>query len=190
MKFQILNLFILSSISYSQKIFGDGILSSSTPIQKYLESFSNQTFENYAVIGAKLQPGWVTSIPTQYENNNIPTPSFLLFNGGGNDMFPLEKNCIQSDTVCFASLDDLALILKRLIIKMKKNGVNKIYYLGPIKYPQVYKAVDYAYNKMNDVCKKKDNCILIDLRDLQWDHIHPTNDGYKIIAEYIWYYMK
>lgn len=194
MKLKNLILFILSSITHSQKIFGDGILTPTTPIQKYLESLSNQTFENYAVTGAKLQPGWVISIPVQYDIHKKPVSSFVLFNGGGNDMFPLQQNCIKKDKICLASIDDLSLILKRLVKEMKTDGVKTIFYLGPIKYPQLYDSINYAYYKMNQVCQKNDGCILIDLRDLkinlQWDHIHPTNEGYKMIAEYIWYNMK
>ena len=81
--------FTINNIVSSQKMFGDSILASSTPIQKDLENHIHKSLKNYATIGSSLQDGWVISIPEQYNKNKLPIPKTIIMDGGGNDVFSI-----------------------------------------------------------------------------------------------------
>lgn len=179
---------VLSSIFVvrGQNIYGDGLVAPTSPLIPFLQNMTNTTFSNYAVIGSKISQGWVTSIPEQYLLNRDPVPDYVIFNGGGNDMQPFRKDCEQGNAVCYSTLNTLVLLLYAFIEQMRFDGVKSIIYVGPLTYPHLASAVDQAYSVVENICKAKDACFVVDLRaaniTLSWDGVHPTKTGYKRMA--------
>jgi lysophospholipase L1-like esterase len=53
-------------------------------------------------------------------------------------------------------------------------------------------AVEYGAERAKATCEaSKAHCVFVDVREAQipttnWDHIHPTWDGYRALADKIW----
>lgn len=189
--FGLLNLLCLFQISYSTtKMFGDSILASNTPIQTDLERYGQIVIDNYARIGAGLQPGWVISIPEQYQQNKYPIPSTIIVDGGGNDVNGFKYDCEAFNDNCRNSIDRLVVILKDLFETMRKDGVENIIYIGFYYLGRLNNSIDYATDKIQQVCKPTDHCYHIDLRNITvhtgWDGVHPVTSSYHDIATEIW----
>jgi hypothetical protein len=70
-------------------------------------------------------------------------------------------------------------------------GVAHVIWMGFFYLPGLNKAVDYGTQELTKVCKAaKVDCHFADPRDLDiprgWDGVHPTDEGYKMLAERIW----
>jgi lysophospholipase L1-like esterase len=80
------------------------------------------------------------------------------------------------------------------------DGISNILYLGFYYLPGLERAADYANPKLKRVCEEAPvDCYFIDPRYnettgkglqtpkmLGSDHIHPNEEGYKILASMIW----
>lgn len=175
----------------SVMMVGDSILASNTPIQTDLETLSGNTFRNYAKIGAGLQDGWVMSIPEQYERyRGDVVPTTILMDGGGNDVNGVRSDCERFNDRCQATIDRLVSILDTLFQTMRKDGIKNIMYLGFYYVGRLHDTIDYGIEKIQTVCRPKDGCYVVDLRNLTvqvgWDGMHPVEHSYHDIARKIW----
>jgi len=188
------HLFILFGLSVcyanSMKIFGDSILVSDSPIQKDLETWSGVQMQNYATVGAGLQPGWVISIPEEYERNRDPVPETILMDGGGNDINSARSECTSFSKSCQETVDKLVNIADDLITRMRNDGVQNIIYNGFYYIPEFRQVIDYGTEEIKKVCRIEKRCFFVDLRNITiergWDGMHPVTQGYHDIAKEIW----
>lgn len=171
-------------------VFGDSILASNTPIVGDLETWSGVRMRNHATIGAGFQPGWVESIPQQYDRFRLPIPETILMDGGGNDVNSVRTECLSFTTVCQQTVDRVVGIIKNLLSNMRGDGVRTIVYSGFYHIPGFDQTIAYAYERMAEVCRVDEGCYFIDLRNvtvhLGWDGMHPVTESYHDIARAIW----
>jgi lysophospholipase L1-like esterase len=172
-------------------IIGDSMFSES-PVQSYLENWSGCKISNYAITGASLQDGWVESIPSQYvdiENQNFST---IIMDGGGNDVMSKLSECQEFNENCKLMINYIVNIAESLINKMGRNNVTDVIYLGFYYIKNLNKVIDYGTEKLVNMCEKINttNCYFSDPRNITmpvgWDGVHPTNEGYELLAHRIW----
>lgn len=181
---------MMGMVSAETAVFGDSILASNTPIVGDLETWSGVRIRNHATIGAGYQPGWVESIPQEYERHRDPIPSTVILDGGGNDINSIRNECLAFSMVCVDTIDRVIGIIKELMSKMRTDGVQSILYSGFYHIPGFDKTIDYAVLRLQEVCRPEDACYFVDLRNvtvhLGWDGMHPVTESYHDIAKRIW----
>lgn len=182
-------LFLIAPVLALNNIYGDSILSSTTPIEKDLSKLYNTSFNNYATIGSGMQSGWVDSIPQQYLQHKSVIPTNVIMDGGGNDVFSIRLDCMMFNDICRSNIDHICTLAGDLINYMKKDGVKNIIYVGFYYNSDLNKAIDYGSNKLSKICLIKNQCYFVDLRNISvptsWDGIHPTEEGYHLISKSI-----
>jgi len=205
---------LLLTVSCNTIIIGDSMFAES-PIKNYLEEDTGAIIENYALVGASLQKGWVKSIPDQYEDIKHLNPSTIIMDGGGNDVMSNLYACQRFNDNCRNMIDHVSLIARDLMINMTNNGVKYIVYLGFYYVKGVNKAIDYGSQKLIEVCNNITNnfnttldttlntnlrgnsntssnygCYFTDPRNLSipvgWDGLHPTVEGYQMLSQSIY----
>lgn len=184
----LLSFFLLQQV-LSQKIYGDSLLASGT-IQKDIENWSGVKIENFAVVGAGLLDGWVTSIPKQYENNKCPVAKTVIIDGGGNDIITARYDCYTFNRKCQLTLDQLVQTVSDLLGKMRQDGVKNIIYVGYYNLPWLERVIEVGTERMKGVCLESESCYFIDLRQLgierSWDGLHPNEKSYHKISTEVW----
>lgn len=185
-------LFILPLVYCKTLMIGDSLFANDI-IKNQLEEWSNTQIHNTALIGSQLHNGWVESIPLQYSNyiqsNNIPTT--IIMNGGGNDILVKKNDCKVFNNMCIKRINETTTIIDSLLKQMNNNGVLNVVYLGFYYINGLKNTVDYGTDKINETCNKAElNCHFIDIRNksipVSSDNLHPTDDGYIMLAENIW----
>ena len=199
---------IFASVSSKTIIIGDSMFAES-PVKQYLEEDTGTVIENYALVGASLQKGWVKSIPDQYEDIKGLNATTIIMDGGGNDVMSNLYACQRFNNNCRNMIDRVTLIAKDLMENMMNNSVNYIIYMGFFYIKGLNKAIDYGSEKLITICNNitknndirsnlrgnitnslKYGCYFSDPRNLTipvgWDGVHPTNEGYKLLSELIY----
>lgn len=186
-------------------IIGDSMFWSGMPffrgqpsvLSTTLENLANHPIENYALVGASLHDGYVKSIPQQYYDiNKIPTITTLIMDGGGNDVISHKDSCLSFNNECIDLINSSNNIVKNILSDARKNNISNIIYLGFYYLPGLEKAVSYGNRLISDSCK--DNCHFVNptynsttgigldtSKFLSYDGIHPTDDGFRILANMI-----
>jgi lysophospholipase L1-like esterase len=165
---------------------------SGSPIKENLETWCNCKIDNYAITGSSLEDGWVSSIPSQYNDIKKLNPKTIIMDGGGNDIFSNKNKCLTLGDDCKLLVNKIVDIAKSLLNEIGNNGVHNIIYLGFYYLQNLNEVIDYGTEKLSDVCNKLNNtnCYFSDPRNitmpLSWDGVHPTNEGFKLLANNIW----
>ena len=172
-----------------------------SPLSKWLETWSGHPIENHALVGASLEDGWVKSIAAQYRDlKKQPNMTTLIMDGGGNDVISHRNDCEQWNQACRDMVDHSMGIAKNILNEAYTDGVSHVLYLGFYYLQGLEKAADYADAKMAILCAEAPvSCFFIDPRYnattgtglqtpqmLGGDGIHPTPEGYKVLAQMIW----
>ena len=172
-----------------------------SPLSKWLETWSGHAMENHALVGASLENGWIKSIPDQYRDLvKTPTMTTLVMDGGGNDVMSHKAECEQWKPGCQAMIDTCATLAGSILEKAHADGVQRVLYLGFYYLPGLEKAADAANPQIAAVCANASvECHFVDPRYnattgtglptpqmLGPDGLHPTTEGYKILAQMIW----
>ena len=180
-----------------------------SPLSKCLESLAGHSIENHALVGASLEDGWVKSIPQQYHDmmrsNPTPTITTLLMDGGGNDVMSHKNDCVAFNEKCTQVIDQSVEIARSLMNEAMKDGTTNVVYLGPYYLSDLSAAVNYTVPKLVSVCDSIKNlngsigCHFVDTRYNETsktglptpemigpDGIHPTNEGYTLLAHMMW----
>ena len=172
-------------------IIGDSIF---TTINHRIKNLLEQKF-NQPIFDHSSQGAWTKDILEQYKKNR-GTKEILILDGGGNDVFGNSWNCKQLNDSCKNIISASLKNQSEIINLANQDNVKKIIYLG-LHYPNdsaYRKVIDYAYPKIEDICKKsKNTCLLVDLRKpfenrkdlLEWDGIHPNWRGTDLISNLI-----
>lgn len=118
-------------------------------------------------------------------------PTTIIMDGGGNDVISKRSNCEAMDDACKQQIDEAVNIGADLLEQMHKDGVAHVIWMGFFYIGGLEKAVDYGSEAVIEACEAaKIHCEVADLRDLQiprgWDGVHPTEEGYKMLAQRIW----
>ena len=188
------------SLFWSGMLFGGG---EPSPLSKWLETWSNHPIENYAKVGASVEPGWVKSIPDQYNSINKNSPNnitTIIMDGGGNDVMSHRNDCEKWNEPCRQVLNKNIHEIEILFQQFKDDGIQNVIYLGAYYLSGLEKAIDYGNSQLSLICNNASiPCHFVDPRYNETNHhglqtpemlgsdgIHPNNDGYKILAEMIY----
>ncbi len=185
----------------SQVLVGDSILKGKdtmwgpAAINKYLDEFSGQHLDNYAVIGSSMHDGWVKSVPEIYQDMHndraANMPQTVVLNGGGNDVISVRNDCWAYNDKCRKQIDSAMDIASGLMDKMAADGVQHVVYLGWYYVANMTAPVDYGSERLKTVCAAAPlDCHVADVRNVTivtgFDGIHPNDAGYKQLAWRIW----
>lgn len=177
------------SLFWSGMLWGGG---QPSPLSHHLEEWSGHPLENFAHVGAALEPGWIPSIPSQWDH--VPhreTVTTLIMDGGGNDLMTHYDECrtVLSET-CQARIHQCATLLTSF---WTQHVHIPIVFLGFYYLPRVlHQVVDYATTQFALACKNQPLCVYVDPRDFITSHhigndgIHPTDEGYQLLATLLW----
>lgn len=175
---------------------------SPSPLAKWLATWAGHDIEDYALVGASLEEGWIKSIPAQYRDvHKSPVITTLIMDGGGNDAKSHEDDCRQFNDACKAMIHEAATLARGVLQAAHEDGIRHIIYLGFYYLPGLERVVDYADGIIHEACENATavECHFVDPRwnattrtGLQTpellgsDKVHPTELGYKILASMIW----
>lgn len=190
-------------------IIGDSMFWSGTPffggqpspLAKWLEYWSGHSIENHALVGASLGDGWVKSIEAQYRDlEKQPNISTLIMDGGGNDVISHRRDCESWNDACRETVNRSLGIAKMVLEKAYTDGVEHVLYLGFYHLKGLEEVADYADVQMALICDEAPvECHFVDPRYnattgtglptpqmLGDDGVHPTPEGYKLLAKMVW----
>ena len=201
----------VQSASYAAErsvIIGDSMFWSSlpflrgqpSPLSQSLEKWADHPIENYARVGASLEDGWIKSIPSQYDELvKSPSITTLIVDGGGNDVMSHREDCKAFNSQCQDVLDRCIILLENLFRDCQRDNVTHTIFLGSYSIPGLERAVDYASQKIQERCQRASGCYFVDTRYnattntglqtpdmLGGDGVHPTQEGYVLLARMIW----
>jgi hypothetical protein len=171
-----------------------------SPLSKWLETWSGHSIENYALVGASLEKGWIKSIREQFDSLSFsPNITTLVMDGGGNDVMSHKEDCLKFNDRCEEVMRNSETIARSIIEDSRKKGVNDIIYLGFYKLEGLEKAVETGNRDISNVCQPTNHCYFVNPvynettkigikvpEMIGSDHVHPTEEGYKMLAEMIW----
>jgi len=172
-------------------MIGDSLFDRS-PIAIFLRSWSGEPIDNYAIMGACINRGWIPSIPTQFDTHYQKSmPKTVIMNGGGNDVFLIRKECISMTATCLGMMDDNTKKLTVLWDRMGERGVENIIYLGFYYLPELRGVIDRGSEQIKRYCKEsRTTCFFVDPRNetigLGWDGLHPNAQSFERLAQFIW----
>jgi len=209
MKFYLFLLPFLSQVSASA-IIGDSMYWSGwlfwggqpSFLAQYLEQWAGHAIPNHALVGASLEVGFVKSIEQQFHelspSDQITT---LIMDGGGNDVMSHKNDCLNFNSKCIEMVDNCLNIITDIFEGAPAKNISHILYLGFYYLPGLEKVTDLANTKINALCESTTivDCHFIDPRYNETTHtglktpemlgsdgIHPTKEGFKILAQMIW----
>ena len=174
---------------------------SPSPLAKWLMTWAGHDIEDYALVGASLEDGWMKSIPAQYQDvRKSPPITTLIMDGGGNDAKSHEKDCRQFNNVCKEMIHNAASLARGVLQAAHEDGIRHVIYLGFYYLPGLEETVDYARKVVYEVCENAAvDCHFVDprwnattqtgLQTPEWlgpDKVHPTELGYKTLASMVW----
>ncbi len=118
-------------------------------------------------------------------------PTTILMDGGGNDVISKRGDCEALDDACRVQITEAVDIGATLLADMHADGVSHVVWMGFFYIYGLEKAVDFGSHLIAEACRHATiDCHVADLRDLHiprgWDGIHPTDDGYQLLADRIW----
>lgn len=172
-------------------MIGDSLLAPNSHVAERVSQNLSITIDNYALIGAGIQQGWVESIPDQYTiNMNADYYKVVIMDGGGNDILSIETECRAFSQKCKDTINVVSQKAENLLKMMDRDGVSHVIYVGFYYIRQMDQAIDYGSEQIIKVCKQSTvQCTFCDLRNdsfpLSFDGIHPTEDGYQKIVDII-----
>jgi lysophospholipase L1-like esterase len=105
-----------------------------------------------------------------------------------------QEDCDAFNDKCKKQIDDALEIAETLMNKMNDDGIAHIVFMGPFYVLGLNKAIDYGYNKLDEICAQNKNidCYVVDTRPVDpekpadGDHVHPSPEGYRQLAHAIW----
>lgn len=188
---------VTRSVIIGDSMFWSGMLffgGQPSPLAKQLEVYAGHSIENHALVGASLEQGWVKSIRDQYTQlNKQPNITTLIMDGGGNDVVSHRGDCEKFNKACIDMINHATGIAASILEDAHKDGIQYVLYLGFYYLKGLEEAADYAAPLMNQTCANATiDCHYIDPRAnitssmIGPDGLHPTEEGYKILAELIW----
>lgn len=157
---------------------------------------ANVSVKQIAVSGAVM-----TGILNQYKNCN-PKPTFLITDGGGNDLM---GGCGNPPTIECSAIKNALNTVKQYFTEMKNSGTKRVMWM---RYPDPYgsnwatlKANQDLWNpEVEKICKAsvEPKCHWIDIRPVWEGHypqytsdgIHPTAAGGTATAVAFWKFVK
>ena len=179
------------SLFWSGSVWGGGRPS---PLSQHLETWAGHPIENHARVGAALEDGWIKSIPSQFHDlpsdKTIPT---LIMDGGGNDLMIHRQDCRTLSSECTAQIDRCGGIVESILQDSKH--ITNLVYLGFYYLPEFSPdVIDYANEAFQARCSNQSivSCWFVDPRSSMqaWhvgnDGVHPTEEGYRILAQQVW----
>lgn len=188
-------LFLNSTLALSEVLMlGDSIFKwRNDGVKRGIEERLGEEIFSLAVSGAKSD-----EIANQYYRLIKSEVKFeILMDGGGNDILSKPEECKgELKTGCYELLAKIADSFARLFHEMAKDQQIRVYYVVP-HYPQGWNkgfenAVDLGVQLMKSVCLNTSiECHMIDIRKdmvgnvLDWDGIHPNQNGINILSEKI-----
>ena len=105
-------------------------------------------------------------------------------------------DCAVFNDRCRKKIDEALDSAADLLKKMDKDGIAHVIYMGPFyldgEGKKLKKAIDYGANRLYKICEleAKVDCHVAETRDLKLpkgeDGVHPTPEGYKMLAKRIW----
>ena len=178
------------------QIFGDSIFNTRNKgVRNELQKMTNKHIPDHSQTGK-----WVWEIKNQYLRAGKEGLRTVILNGGGNDMFG--SNCRPFSDRCKEALKNAVINLEEIFDIIAEEGREHIIFLGghyTMGWNGGYEnAVDLCYEYVIPVCENaKIRCTLIDLREqfkgrsdwLEWDGIHPNDQGVKKISERIFEHL-
>jgi len=95
------------------------------------------------------------------------------------------------DDACKQQINEAVNIGADLLAKMHTDGVAHVIWMGFFYIGGLEEAVDYGFEAVKTACEAAEiHCEVADLRDLEiprgFDGVHPTEEGYKMLAQRIW----
>lgn len=173
-----------------------------TPLfQKNVSLNDKVEWINKAIIGSSIETGWKPSITEQYRSvqpylsstSLSSSSSWTLFmDGGGNDVLSHERNCRFMDSICWDMLHRVNETLQSFFQEIQTDKlIDSIIYLGFYEIHGLQQVVHEGMVLLSSLCTPQSvpPCCLVDPRNLsipkQWDGIHPTSQGYQILAKEI-----
>jgi len=176
------------SMFWSGPLFWSG---QPSPLSRWLESRAGHAIENHARVGASLAEGWVESIPHQYQDvAQRDTITSIIMDGGGNDIMSHRHDCEAWNTACQTTINASIAIATSLLDTIRHDGIGHVFYLGFYHLPGLETAADEASIRMHSLCSE--NCHFVDPRNnitlamIGPDGVHPTDEGYRVLAAMIW----
>lgn len=190
-------------------IIGDSIFAFplGKKISRHLQDTYDKPIADYAVNGAVLlekhgSRNTGSVIPRQYTSfvkRDIAGLRILIMDGGGNDVFANERDCIENS--CPALQEDISTGLDDFFATLADDGVDHVIYLGYFGV-KGFKAdlrefQDIAVDNIRSQCEGAVvDCTYVDPRAefaardplerlIFLDGIHPTSAGSKVLAEMI-----
>lgn len=179
-------------------IMGDSVFDFTGDISTVLEELSGDRYRDYSVTGARID-----AIVQQYdkarsEDSNIRT---VLMDGGGNNLLQRNQtNCKDADdSRCVEMIQTISTHVEDALDHMSADNVENVIFLGYYHMKRNLEFLGPAIDAINQAnfekCKNAGlNCYSVDPTEafeghpeyLQWDNIHPTNEGSRVLADMIW----
>jgi lysophospholipase L1-like esterase len=190
----------INNVSHADyHIIGDSIfVHKNQEVKRQIEKSKNISITNHAVTGH-----WFKNIVEQFDKTSTKSGDIIIMDGGGNDIFGNSGNCRNNPNVnCKSQIDGIAEKFKNLLEKMLNRKIDTVYFLSPY-YTSGWngsgyeKAVDYGVDNITKICNESlMYCVFIDVRFamkgnvVEWDGIHPNQNGCNILANSIIEAMK
>jgi lysophospholipase L1-like esterase len=170
-------------------------------VEPSLDRLTMVTYRHHAVMGTQLSNG---QIPGQYDDAKADNPDIktIVMTGGGNDFLQngaASSDCADVGPNCSAVLDRMRETMVELWTEMNTDGVEDVFFLTypPTPMTTLGPAFESVYAKLSEDCAMMTpmRCHFVNAtpafegktRELiRGDNIHPTGEGYDILAKLIW----
>lgn len=170
-------------------------------VEPSLDKLTMVTYRHHAVMGTQLSNG---QIPRQYDDAKAENPDIktIVMTGGGNDFLQngtASSDCADVGPNCSAVLDKMRETMVELWTQMNTDGVKDVFFLTypPTPMTTLGPAFESVYAKLSEDCAMMTplHCHFVNAtpafegrtRELiRGDNIHPTGEGYDILAKLIW----
>jgi len=167
-------------------------------IQQSLERISGRDYRNYGAPATQVLDG---VIPRQYTRAASEGPiKTVVMTGGGNDILIGNILCtVNWTSACNKTVDDVHAAIHEMRDEMLADGVEDVLIVmyGYATNATLRPGLEYSMELMPESCKTTDmpRCHYTDNRTelmgkIRADGIHPTREGYDIIAKKAWDLMQ
>jgi lysophospholipase L1-like esterase len=169
-------------------------------VEPSLDRITSVVYRHHAVMGTQLSSG---QIPSQYDDAKAQNPDIktVVMTGGGNDFlqdFAASSDCPDIGPNCSVVLEAIRETMIEMWAEMAVDGVQDVFLLTypPTPMTNLGPAFEFIYEKIEQDCATAPlMCHFVNAtpafegrtRELiRGDNIHPTGEGYDILAKLVW----